>query len=67
MKKKICKYYSGCPMKRFYENGQLAEKWVKNYCWSDHQDCVRYELAEKGRPHPDNMLPNGEIDQSLIN
>jgi len=54
-------------MKRFYENGQLAEKWVKNYCWSDHQDCVRYELAEKGRPHPDNMLPNGEIDQSLIN
>jgi hypothetical protein len=52
-------------MKRFYEEGKLDKKWVKNYCWQDHKNCKRYEAAEKGIPHPDNMLPNGKIKESL--
>jgi hypothetical protein len=31
----------------------------------DNKKCVRYQMEENGRPHPDNMLPDGSIDQSL--
>lgn len=53
-------------MKKFYESGKLAEKWVKNYCWNNHEGCIRYELAEQGKAHSDNMLPNGKIDADLV-
>jgi len=62
---KICKWYPACPMKRFYEQGKLEKKWVEGYCWGDNERCVRYRLEERGEPHPDNMLPNGEIREEL--
>ncbi len=52
-------------MKRFYEQGKLEGRWVEEYCKGDYRRCVRYWLEEKGEPHPDNMLPNGEIRQEL--
>jgi hypothetical protein len=52
-------------MKRFHEKGLLDDFWVKNYCMGDNKKCVRYQMEENGRPHPDNMLPDGSIDQSL--
>ena len=63
--KKVCKWYDVCPMKRFYEQGKLERKWVDRFCRGDYETCVRYQMEERGEPHPDNMLPNGEIREDL--
>ncbi len=60
-----CKWYPVCPMKRFYENGRLEKKWIELYCMGNWKSCVRYQFEENGEYHPDNMLPNGEIDGTL--
>ena len=62
-----CKWYSMCPMKRYYEAGKLAAKWVNEYCMGDWRNCVRYEKEERGEPHPDWMLPDGSLDNRLRN
>ncbi|MBD3426825.1 MAG: uracil-DNA glycosylase [Candidatus Omnitrophica bacterium] len=60
-----CKWFDVCPMKYFWQKGMLDEKWIKEYCLGDNSGCVRKDLEEKGAPHPDNMLPDGSIDQDL--
>jgi DNA polymerase len=60
-----CKWYPTCPMKRFYEKGKLSREWIETYCKGDWENCVRYHLEEQGEPHPDWMLPDGSIDESL--
>ena len=52
-------------MKFFYEKGKLDKKWIDDYCHGNWQNCVRFEKEETGIYHPDNMLPNGEIDEQL--
>ena len=64
-KHKICVWYDVCPMKRFYEEGKLDEKWVKEYCWGDNSQCVRKRMEEAGEYHPDNMLPDGTIAHDI--
>ena len=61
----MCKWYPVCPMKRFYERCALDVYWIKQFCFGNHQRCVRYQMEETGKPHPDNMLPDGSIDQEL--
>lgn len=63
--KKTCKWFSVCPLKRFYEQEKLAKKWIEDYCWGSYERCVRREMEEKGIYHPDNMLPDGTIDKRL--
>lgn len=63
--KKTCKWYPVCPMRRFYEANRIDEKWVKNYCMGNWKACVRYQMEEKGEYHPDWMLPDGTLDESL--
>ncbi len=65
MKKHMCIWYPACPMKRFYELGRLDGHWVDEYCFGDHEKCVRYKMEEADQPHPDNMLPDGRIDKRL--
>ena len=60
-----CKWYPVCPMKKFYEEGKLNKKWVELYCKGDWETCVRYQMEERGEPHPDWMLPDGSIDERL--
>lgn len=60
-----CKWYFGCPIKRFTEEGKLERYWVENYCLVGNEGCVRYQMEESGEPHPDNMLPNGEVRENL--
>lgn len=60
-----CKWYSVCPMKRYYEKGKLDKKWIKQYCKGDNESCVRYQMEKRGESHPDNMLPSGEIEEDL--
>ncbi len=65
LKTKTCKWFSVCPVKYYWEEGKLEDKWVNNYCHGDWQSCVRYEKEEAGIYHPDNMLPDGTVDESL--
>jgi uracil-DNA glycosylase family 4 len=60
-----CKWFPMCPMKQFYEEGRLERKWIELYCKGDWQSCVRYDMEEKGRAHPDWMLPDGSLDECL--
>jgi len=60
-----CKWIDICPLRRFEEQGKLELKWKKEYCEGNYKKCVRYKMEEKGQSHPDNMLPNGEIDERL--
>jgi len=52
-------------MKYFWEQGKLDAAWVENYCKSNWRECIRFDKEENGIFHPDNMLPNGEIDENL--
>jgi len=52
-------------MKFYYEAGKLNEKWILNYCKGDWSKCVRYHLEESGQYHPDNMLPDGSINNNI--
>jgi len=60
-----CKWYPVCPMKRFSEQGKLERKWIELYCKGDWESCVRYQMEETGKYHPDNMLPDGSINEEL--
>jgi len=62
---KQCKWYNCCPLKYFYEQGKLEERWVRDYCWVGNKNCIRYQKEEAGIPHPDNMLPDGSIREDL--
>ena len=62
-----CKWYPACPMKRFYEEENLSKEWIELYCKGDWESCIRYQMEEKGEPHPDWMLPDGNIDEKLKN
>ncbi|MBS3741148.1 MAG: uracil-DNA glycosylase [Candidatus Cloacimonetes bacterium] len=56
-----CKWYQVCPMKYFYEKGELDRKWIELYCKGNWKECVRYRMEESGEYHSDRMLPNGEM------
>jgi hypothetical protein len=60
-----CRWYRVCPMKRYYEQGVLAARWVNDYCRGDWGRCIRYQMEEAGRPHPDWMRPDGQLDETL--
>ncbi len=62
---KDCKWYPVCPMKKFYEKGKLDKKWIELYCKGDWESCVRYQMEEKGKAHPDWMLPDGTLNEKL--
>ncbi|MDY0361867.1 MAG: hypothetical protein RBR08_10470 [Desulforegulaceae bacterium] len=61
--RKICKWYSCCPIKKFTDMGKLDPYWVENYCLAGNQTCLRYIMEENGEFHPENMLPDGTIKE----
>ena len=63
-----CKWYSICPLRRFERDDKLDGKWARDYCksYENWKNCRRYQLEESGHFHPDNMLPDGSIDETLI-
>lgn len=64
-KKKVCIWFSACPLRRFYEEGKVDKEWIEAYCWGDFSRCVRKKMEEEGVYHPDTMLPDGTIDGRL--
>ncbi len=63
--KQECKWRVVCPMTRYHREGKLDRKWIELYCKGDWESCKRYQAEEAGIPHPDNMLPDGTIDETL--
>ncbi|MCD6121349.1 MAG: uracil-DNA glycosylase [Spirochaetales bacterium] len=60
-----CKWYPVCPVKYFTDRGLIDEKWVKLYCKGNWASCTRYQMEERGKYHPDWMLPDGSLNESL--
>ena len=60
-----CKWFPACPMKGFYQTGQLDRHWIESYCKGDWERCVRYQMEERGEFHSDRMLPDGSLDERL--
>jgi len=63
--KRVCKWFPVCPIKVYYEQGKLDRKWIDEYCMGDWERCARYEMEERQEPHPDYMLPNGDMRKEL--
>ena len=63
---KICKWYNCCPIKFYTDDKKLDPYWVNNYCLVGNKNCIRYQKEEAGEFHPDNLLPDGSIDSSLM-
>lgn len=62
---KPCKWYYSCPIKEFTDQEKIDRYWIENYCLVSNKNCVRYQMKEKGKFHPDNMLPNAKIREDL--
>ncbi len=43
-----CKWFPLCPMKRYYERGDLQARWIESYCRGEWKICVRYRMEELG-------------------
>jgi hypothetical protein len=52
-------------MKYFWEQRKIDEYWIKQFCFDNWNDCIRYQKEEAGIYHPDNMMPDGQINESL--
>lgn len=61
-----CKWYTVCPMRRFYERELLPERYVNYYFRKNWSECVRYQMEEAGMAHPDNMRQDGVVDEILV-
>jgi len=62
-----CKWCNVCPLRKFERAGKLPDYWRENYCLTENnwKNCKRYQMEEDSQPHPDNMLPDGKMDDSL--
>ncbi|MBN1439996.1 MAG: hypothetical protein JW929_11360 [Anaerolineales bacterium] len=61
-----CRWYPVCPIREYTERGELERYWVEAYCLVGNRNCLRYRMEEQGKPHPDNLLPDGEIREGLL-
>lgn len=62
-----CPWYAVCPLRRFDRERRIDHSWARDYCrtMENGRNCRRYQLEEKGIPHPDNLLLGGKIDKSI--
>jgi len=65
--KEVCRWYNPTSaMKRAYDAGMLDQKWIDGYCMNGGRNCVRKaRFEEEGYISPDDVLPNGIVDESL--
>jgi len=58
--------YFSSAMKRAYDLGLIDKKWVRDFCWSGGNNCVRKERFEKeGYASPNYVLPDESEDPKL--
>ncbi|MBD3248721.1 uracil-DNA glycosylase [Candidatus Woesearchaeota archaeon] len=60
-----CRWIDICPLRKLEQEGQISQRWKKEYCESKNswRNCKRFRLEGKNIPHPDNMLPDGTIKE----
>ena len=56
-----CIWFDVCPMRWLEKKGKITNKWKKKYCEGDFKSCKRYQAEEKGIPHSDYLLPDGNM------
>jgi hypothetical protein len=68
-----CKWFKVCPLRRLEKEGKISSNWRLEYCQTEKnwKNCRRFQMAETGKPHTDNMMPDGsflktELDTTLI-
>lgn len=63
-----CKWYDLCPLREFERQGKLSKEWKNKYCETEDnwKNCGRYQMEEKNLYHPDNMMPDGTINERLL-
>jgi uracil-DNA glycosylase len=61
----VCRWYGICPMRRYQAAGLVDDERIDPYCLGDWASCVRFQKESRGESHPDNMLPDGAIDENL--
>ncbi len=54
-------------MRRYHEKGLIEPEWIYRYCKGENKTCIRYQMEESGQYHPDYMMPDGSIRESLRN
>jgi len=64
-KHKQCKWFPVYPMKFYWEQGEIDESLIKQYCLDNWSICVHYQKEEAGIYHPDNMMPDAQINSEL--
>ncbi len=66
-KREVCIWYNETSgMKRAFDAGLLAHKWLDEYCFNGGRGCVRKQRFEKdGYVSPDYVLPDGTSDPGL--
>ena len=58
-------WFELCPIRRYHALGLLDARWIAEFCRGDWERCVRYQLEQRGEPHPDWMLPDGSLETRL--
>lgn len=64
--RKQCKWYRVCPIRYFTDEGVIEKKWSEKYCFDNWESCKRYNMEENNEFHPDIMLPDGSVRESLL-
>lgn len=65
MRQRVGKWYWVCPVRAYYERGELGKKSIDNYCIAHWESCIRYRMDERGEHHPDYMLLGGGTREEL--
>jgi len=58
-----CKWLESCPLRKLEEQGEISDKWKKNYCDTDKKwkGCARYQASQNNESHSVNLMPDGSI------
>ncbi len=56
-----CPHTLTCGLTRSISMREALRVWQSFYCDGVYGRCERYKLASAGRPIPNNLLPNGRL------
>jgi hypothetical protein len=58
-----CSRFEVCGLPQAIHNRVALLLWQRNFCEDDRRfpECRRFQLAQRGEPIPDAMLPSGYV------
>lgn len=57
---KECPHASSCAIYGLFNHSGTLAVFKIRYCNAEFENCARYQLACKGRPVPQRLMPNGQ-------